>query len=142
MSRLAQAELVLHGGDFVAMAVLKELRDIGPPVEGVHGNMDEPDLKQVLPTQRVVEAAGIRIGMVHDAGPRTGREARLAARFEDCDAVVYGHTHVPQVERFQHLWVLNPGSPTERRSAPAHTMLVLTVKDGRITPELVTLPRL
>ena len=141
MSRLAQAELVLHAGDFVAMAVLKALRDIGPPVEGVHGNMDEPDLKQVLPMQRVVDAAGIRIGMVHDAGPRTGREARLAARFEDCDAVVYGHTHVPQVERFQHLWVLNPGSPTERRSAPAHTMLMLNVREGRITPELVTLPR-
>ena len=79
--------------------------------------------------------------MVHDAGPRTGREARLAARFRGCVAVVYGHTHVPQVERFQHLWVLNPGSPTERRSAPAHTMLVLSVKSGRITPELVTLPR-
>ena len=141
MSRLAQAELILHAGDFVATAVLEELRDIGPPVEGVHGNMDEPELKQLLPQQRVVEAGGVRIGMVHDAGPRVGREARLAARFEGCDAVVYGHTHVPQVDRFQHLWVLNPGSPTERRSAPAHTMLVLRVDGGRITPELVTLPR-
>jgi predicted phosphodiesterase len=53
---------------------------------------------------------------------------------------VYGHTHVPQVERFQHLWVLNPGSPTERRSAPARAMLVLSVRDRRLTPELVTLP--
>jgi putative phosphoesterase len=141
VSRLAQAELILHAGDFVATAVLEELRDIGPPVEGVHGNMDEPDLKQLLPQQQVVEAGVVRIGMVHDAGPRIGREARLAARFEGCDAVVYGHTHVPQVDRFQHLWVLNPGSPTERRSAPAHTMLVLGVNGGRITPELVTLPR-
>jgi putative phosphoesterase len=101
--------------------------------------MDEPALKQTLPKQRVVEVDGVRIGMVHDAGPRAGREARLSARFEDCDAVVYGHTHVPQVERFQHLWVLNPGSPTERRAAPVHSMLVLTVQRGRITPELVTL---
>lgn len=81
----------------------------------------------------------MRVGMVHDAGPRVGREARLAARFEDCDAVVYGHTHVPQVERFQHLWVLNPGSPTERRRAPVHTMLVLQITGLRITPELVPL---
>jgi uncharacterized protein len=141
VARLTQAELILHACDFVATAVLEELRDIGPPVEGVHGNMDEPELKQLLPQQRVVEAGGVRIGMVHDAGPRVGREARLAARFEGCDAVVYGHTHVPQVDRFQHLWVLNPGSPTERRSAPAHTMLVLRVDGGRITPELVTLPQ-
>jgi hypothetical protein len=101
--------------------------------------MDEQALKQRLPKQRVVEVAGVRIGMVHDAGPRLRREARLAARFEDCDAVVYGHTHVPQVERFQHLWILNPGSPTERRTAPSHSMIVLTIKRGRILPELVTL---
>ena len=136
---LAGADLVLHAGDFVSAQFLEELRRIGPPVEGVHGNMDEAALKAVLPKQRVVEAGNVRIGMVHDAGPRVGREARLAVRFEDCEAVIYGHTHVPQVERFQHLWILNPGSPTERRSSPVHSMLVLRVRGSRITPELVTL---
>ena len=101
--------------------------------------MDEAALKAVLPKQRVVEAGNVRIGMVHDAGPRVGREARLAVRFEDCEAVIYGHTHVPQVERFKHLWILNPGSPTERRSSPVHSMLLLRVRRSRITPELVTL---
>jgi putative phosphoesterase len=136
---LESADLVLHGGDFVSVEFLEQLRRLGPPVEGVCGNMDEQALKQALPRQRVVEAEAVRIGMVHDAGPRAGREARLSARFEDCDAVVYGHTHVPQLEQFQHLWILNPGSPTERRNAPVHSMIVLRVKGTRITPELVTL---
>ena len=133
------ADLVLHAGDFVSSGFLEELRAIGPPVEGVHGNMDEPELKAALPKLRAVEVGELRIGMVHDAGPRSGREARLAARFEDCEAVVYGHTHVPQVERFQRLWVLNPGSPTDRRRQPVHTMIVLQIRGSRITPELVTL---
>jgi len=136
---LKSADLVLHAGDFVSAAFLEELRAIGPPVEAVHGNMDEPALKKALPKQQVVDVGGIQIGMVHDAGPRARREARLAARFEDCEAVVYGHTHVPQVERFQHLWVLNPGSPTDRRKQPVHSMLVLRVRGSRLTPELVTL---
>ncbi|MDQ2966794.1 MAG: metallophosphatase family protein [Actinomycetota bacterium] len=136
---IASADLVLHAGDFVSVQLLQELEKLGPPVVGVCGNMDEQALKQVLPKQRVVEVDGVQIGMVHDPGPRERREARLAARFEDCGAVVYGHTHVPQVERFQHLWVLNPGSPTERRSAAVHSMIVLSVKGARITPELVTL---
>jgi putative phosphoesterase len=136
---LRGADLILHGGDFVSTEFLDELRGIGPPVEGVAGNMDEAALKQTLPKQHVVEAGGVRIGMVHNAGPRAGREARLAARFEDCEAVVYGHTHIPQVERFQHLWILNPGSPTDRRSAPSHSMIVLTIRGRRLTPELVTL---
>ena len=139
MRLIASADLVLHAGDFVSAQFLQELQKLGPPVGGVCGNMDEQALKQLLPRQRVVEVDGVRIGMVHDPGPRERREARLAARFEDCGAVVYGHTHVPQVERFQHLWVLNPGSPTERRSAPAHSMIVLNIRGTRLTPELVTL---
>jgi putative phosphoesterase len=136
---LRGADLILHGGDFVSSSVLEDLRALGPPVEAVYGNMDEPALKETLPHEHVVEVEEARIGMIHIPGPRAGREARLAARFEDCSAVVYGHTHVPQVERFQHLWVLNPGSPTERRSAPARSMLVLSVRGSRLTPELVTL---
>jgi putative phosphoesterase len=119
--------------------VLEDLREIGPPLEGIHGNMDEPELKELLPKQRVVEVSGVRIGMMHNPGPRNGREARLAARFADCQVVVYGHTHVPQVERFEDVWILNPGSPTERRTAPIHAMIELSISWSGITPELVTL---
>ena len=110
---------MLHAGDFVSSQFLRGARrSSARRVVGVSGNMDEPALKQALPKQRVVEVDGLRIGMVHDPGPRVRREARLAARFEDCAAVVYGHTHVPQVERFQHLWVLNPGSPDRAAERP------------------------
>jgi putative phosphoesterase len=136
---LREADLVVHAGDFVARSVLTDLEALGPPVVAVCGNMDEPELKDSLPNSRVVEAGQVRIGVIHVPGPRAGREARLAARFPDCDAVVYGHTHVPQLERFQHLWVLNPGSPTERRSAPVHSMIVLRVRGRMIMPELVNL---
>jgi uncharacterized protein len=136
---LRGSDLILHGGDFVSAAFLEELETLGPPVEAVHGNMDEPELKASLPRQRVIEVGAVRIGMLHDAGARVGREARLAARFPDCGAVVYGHSHVPQVERFGEPWVLNPGSPTDKRRQPAHTMLVLRIRGARISPELVAL---
>jgi putative phosphoesterase len=136
---LRAADVILHAGDFVSLAFLEELRALGPPVESVHGNMDEAALKALLPKQHVVQVGSVRIGMVHDGGPRAGREARLAARFPECEAVVYGHSHVPQVERFQHLWVLNPGSPTDKRRQALPTMLVLRIRGARITPELVNL---
>ena len=136
--RLESAELILHAGDVVAAAVLEELRALAP-VEAVAGNMDEPALMELLPERRVVGVAGARIGMVHVPGPAAGRAARLAAAFPGCDAVVYGHTHIPDVSRVGDVWVLNPGSPTERRGAPAHSMLMLDVEAGEIRPELVTL---
>ncbi|MDQ3823226.1 MAG: metallophosphatase family protein [Actinomycetota bacterium] len=138
LRRLADSELVLHAGDVVAASVLEELEGLAP-VRAVQGNMDVAELRESLPRELVVEVGGARIGMVHVPGPRAGREARLVVRFPGCDAVVYGHTHVPEVERHGDVWILNPGSPTERRSAPVHSMLVLEVEGGEIRPELVTL---
>jgi putative phosphoesterase len=130
--------LVLHAGDFVEAGILAELRALGP-LEAVHGNMDDDELQQLLPRRRVVEVGEARIGMTHNPGQSQGRAERLAGWFEGCDAVVYGHTHQPEVTRHGDIWILNPGSPTERRRAPTHTMLLLEVAGKAISPELVDL---
>ena len=119
--------------------MLEELRALGPPVHGVRGNVDEPELRGLLPEELVVELGGLRIGMVHDPGPAAGRAERLARRFPGCAAVLFGHTHLPQVERHGGMWLLNPGSPTERRRAPFRSMLDLGISGGEIRPELVRL---
>ena len=137
MRRLADADLILHAGDVVAASVLEELAELAP-VEADCGNMDEPELQESLPARRVVEVGGARIGMVHVPGPAVGRPERLAALFPGCDAVVYGHTHVPEVTRLGRLWILNPGSPTERRRAPARSILVLEAEHGALRPQLIT----
>jgi uncharacterized protein len=139
LERLRAADMILHAGDVVAAPVLEELRALGPPLHAVRGNMDDAVLCDLLPETLVARIGDFRIGMTHDPGPRAGREQRLAERFPGCAAVVYGHTHLPQVARAGETWILNPGSPTERRRAPTHTMLVLDVSGGRLTPDLIHL---
>jgi uncharacterized protein len=138
LRRLEGAELILHAGDVVAAAVLEELERLAP-VEAVAGNMEEPALLAELPERRIVEVDGARIGMVHVPGPAVGRGERLVAAFPGCHAVIYGHTHMPDVSRVGEVWLLNPGSPTERRGAPIHSMLMLEVVSGQIRPEPVAL---
>ena len=134
MQVLRRASVIVHTGDLTTAAVLDELSALGP-VEAVRGNMDAPELRGLLPERRTVEAEGLRVGLVHDAGPATGRHERLAGWFPGCDLVAYGHTHLPEVARHGPAWIVNPGSPTERRRAPGHTMAV--VLDGE--PRLVAL---
>ena len=141
VERIAGADLLLHAGDFSTLEVLRELEAIGPPLAGVHGNVDSAELRRVLPPERVVKAEGARIAMLHDAGPRAGRLERLRHRFgERVDLVIFGHSHLPLHERapdgFQ---ILNPGSPTERRRAPTHTMGLIDVADDFARCEIVSL---
>jgi hypothetical protein len=136
---LERADVILHAGDLTAFSILRELETFAP-VEAVFGNMDEPALKQSLPERRVVEVDDWPIGMVHIPGPKAGREERLVSWFSWCSAVVYGHTHLPQLEHRGDVWILNPGSPTERRRAPTRSMIVVDVGAERFEPRLVELP--
>jgi putative phosphoesterase len=139
LARLRAADAILHAGDLVAMPVLELLESLGPPVYAVHGNVDEPALRVRLPAVRLVEAGGARIVMTHDGGAADGRLARLRARFPDADAVVFGHSHLPLHEERDGFHIFNPGSPTERRRAPAHTMGLATARDGQLAFTLVEL---
>ena len=133
------ADAILHAGDLIEASVLAELAALGPPVHAVRGNVDSAELQARLPLTRIVEAAGARIAMIHDAGAREGRLARLRRRFPDADAVVFGHSHLPLHEAQDDLQIFNPGSPTERRRAPDHTMGVATVAGGVPAFELIVL---
>ena len=132
VERLRDADLILHAGDLSTVGVLDELEAIGPPVAAVIGNVDEPALAGRLPEERVVEAAGARIAMVHDAGPAKGRLERMRARFPDADAVVFGHSHIPLHEERAGFQIFNPGSATDRRRQPRHTMGYAEVVRGRV----------
>ncbi len=127
---LADADAVIHAGDFVTAAVLDELELLGPPVHAVHGNVDEPALRRRLPATLELELARVRVAVVHDPGPRAGRAERLRARFPDADCVIFGHTHLPEHSRLDPFQIFNPGSPTERRRAPNRAMGILEVRGG------------
>jgi predicted phosphodiesterase len=94
-------------------------------------------LQAALPERRVVDVDGAKIGLVHIPGPRAGREERLVSWFPSCAGVAYGHTHVPQLERHRGVWVLNPGSPTERRRARSRSMIVAEAEAGRFEARLL-----
>jgi uncharacterized protein len=140
VEHLRAADAILHAGDFSSVSVLDEIAALGPPVVAVQGNVEDPEVRMRLPTRRVFDAAGTSIGMVHDAGPATGRVARLRAAFPGCAAVVFGHSHIPLLDDdgagFQ---IFNPGSPTERRRQPRHTMGLAEAADGTVAFRILQL---
>jgi putative phosphoesterase len=139
VERLRAADLIVHAGDLSTLEVLQELQTYGRVV-AVHGNVEDAAVRAALPATAVAEAGGARLAVTHDAGTSQGRLERMRRRFADVDAVVFGHSHIPLHERaadgFQ---IFNPGSPTERRRAPHHTMGICRADGDGLTFELIDL---
>ena len=96
-------------------------------------------MRRRLPEEAHWGGDGVRIAMIHDAGPAKGRLERMRLRFPDADAVVFGHSHMPLLEERDGFQIFNPGSPTQRRRAPRHTMGIATADGGRVRFELIAL---
>jgi hypothetical protein len=125
-----EADLVIHAGDWVEVALLDALQARARRLIGVTGNNDHGVLRERLPDFAHVEVEGLRFGVVHETGPATGREARCEAAYPDLDVLVFGHSHIPwDTTSPRGLRLLNPGSPTDRRRQPFATYMTAMVHD-------------
>jgi len=128
---LAEADAVIHAGDVTTRDLLAELAGFAP-VHAVLGNNDV-ELVDELPEVLELELGGVAVAVLHDSGASKGRAARMRRRFPAADVVVFGHSHIPMlVEGEDGQRLCNPGSPTQRRRQPHHTVAVLDLEDGRI----------
>jgi len=138
---VASADVVLHAGDWVDVALLDELEERSRRLVACWGNNDGPDLRARLPERADVTLEGVRFTVTHETGASSGRDARMARLYPDTDVLVFGHSHIPwDSTATTGLRLLNPGSPTDRRRQPHCTYMTATVGGGVLTD--VTLHRL
>lgn len=130
-------DLILHAGDLVDLVVLEELREIAP-VEAVFGNMDPPAVRSALPSRKIVEIEGHRLGLIHGSGNPAGLPNRLLREFSGVSAVIFGHSHRASQDIVEGTLLFNPGSPTDRRFATANSLGRLEI-GKKITREIIYL---
>jgi putative phosphoesterase len=127
------ADVVVHAGDWVDVALLDDLERRARRLVAVYGNNDHGPLRERLPEVARAEIEGLRIAVVHETGDAKGREARCAARFPDTDLLVFGHSHIPwDTTAPGGLRLLNPGSPTDRRRQPHGTFVTARADGGQL----------
>jgi uncharacterized protein len=68
--QIESADVVVHAGDWVDVALLDELEGRARRLVGVHGNNDHGALRRRLPEVARAEIAGVRLGVVHETGLR------------------------------------------------------------------------
>ncbi|WP_030443579.1 metallophosphoesterase family protein [Actinoplanes subtropicus] len=128
------ADVVVHAGDWVDVSTLDALEARSTRLIACYGNNDGPALRARLPEIAYADLDGLRLAVVHETGPSTGRDERCAARFPEADVLVFGHSHIPwDTTARTGLRLLNPGSPTDRRRQPFATFMTATIDGSRLT---------
>lgn len=126
----AQVDEILHAGDVGDSAILTELEMIAP-VHAVYGNVDGWDVRDRAQETVELERAGHRIAVVHGHQWGSPRLQDLLEAYPDVSVIVYGHTHLPLVEREEGKLVVNPGSAGQRRFGRRVTAALLALERGR-----------
>ena len=138
----ARVELLLHLGDFTGPEVPRLLEAVAP-LEAVAGNNDPPALVRRFGRRKILTVGGIRIGMVHGDGTSGTTVGRSVAAFagEPVDVICFGHSHQPLREGRDGRWLVNPGSPTDKRRQARYSYAILRIENGRALPRLVFFDR-
>jgi hypothetical protein len=136
--RRARVRLILHLGDFTGPEVPRLFEEIAP-LEAVAGNNDPPALVRRFGRRKILALDGVRVGMVHGDGPRGSTIDRGVAAFaeEPVDVICFGHSHQPVCERRGATWLVNPGSPTDKRRQARYSYAMLTIARRRVMARLV-----
>ena len=132
---LADMDLILHLGDIVSPEVVRFLSK--KPFHCVHGNMDPPDLKEILPRKKVLELDSYRLGITHGWGVSEGIEDRIRPEFNNVDIIVYGHSHRAANHVSDGVLFFNPGTATGYSSSGIHSIGVLELGDA-VRGEIIT----
>ena len=129
--------LILHCGDLTTFAATDAFATIAP-VCAVAGNNDDDDIARRFGRRKIVDD-DIRIGMIHGDGAHgtTLDRARRAFAHDRVDAIAFGHSHAPYLARHDGVWVVNPGSVTDKRREPHYSYAVFErAADGTLAPRL------
>jgi len=130
---LKDADLIIHAGDVVSLAVLDMFGKSKLTV--VCGNMDPISLHKKYPDKLVMEINGFRIAVIHDINKIRGwgMSANLGDKinrfFGRIDCLIHGHTHDPAISKTDGIILFNPGSATNNRYLPFNTLGIVEIKD-------------
>jgi uncharacterized protein len=134
-------ELIVHAGDFCREVDWKIFSKLSE-VKAVHGNRDDDDIRRMFPEKMIFSVGNFKIGLTHGSGSgeKVLENVRDVFSRDRLDVVIFGHSHQPFKKWIDGVLYFNPGSLTDRVSAPYRSYGVMSVSASQVTAKIVRLP--
>jgi putative phosphoesterase len=131
-------DMIIHAGDICAMSDLEKFRRM-KATTAVAGNMDESDVRATLPEKQLIHVEEVVIGVYHGFGPprKVVDSAQEVFKNDKVDVVVFGHSHIPYMQKIDGVLYFNPGSPTDHVCAPYLSYGIIEVDKKNVTGQIV-----
>jgi hypothetical protein len=125
------ADMIIHAGDLVDLAVLDDLGHICKNIKAVWGNMDPYEVHKKLPEKEIIQAGRYKIGLMHGYGHPNALIDLMTKEFKDdnVDIIIFGHSHQSFNEKRQGIIFFNPGSATDKIFAPYNSYGIIEIND-------------
>jgi hypothetical protein len=124
---------ILHAGDVGDDSILSSLQKIAP-VTAIRGNVDCDGACGKLPPTETVELAGKLFYMIH-----AREDLDLHPHVAGIAAVIFGHSHEPEISWANGVLYFNPGNAGPRRFRLPVTVGILECAPRTLTPSIVPL---
>ena len=132
---LEGSDHILHLGDVGDPEILGKLSKLAP-VTAIRGNIDTQGPCAMLPATEVATLSGLDFYMLHDV-----HQLDLDPAAAGFAAVLYGHSHKPEIRHHKGILYMNPGSCGPRRFQLPITCGQITIKEnGQIEAKILNLP--
>lgn len=126
---------IWHAGDWGNIETYEKLRAF-KPLRTVYGNIDGPELRQVMPEVLIFEVEKLKVCMLHIGG----YPGKYAPQFRDIlkeqhvDVMVCGHSHILKVMRDEQnqLMHFNPGAAGNKGHHQVCSALRLKIEGDRM----------
>jgi len=140
MEMLKDCDLCIHAGDYVDKKVIDTINTY-TKLEGVCGNMDSEEVKNMLPEKKIIKIDKVAIGITHGSGSYFNILERIKKQFSSSriDICIFGHTHKPLNKKEGKIIFFNPGSPTDRIFTPYNSFGIINIEGDKIEAEVIKL---
>jgi hypothetical protein len=142
IEEIKKSDACLHLGDFTEKKLFDLLQQY-TELYAVAGNMDDEELMKILPKKRILELAGVTIGLTHGKGrtknPIADVKNIFSDNYQDIDIFIFGHSHQAVNDKINNKIYFNPGSPTDKIFSAYNSYGILELSKGQISRRIVKL---